>query len=132
MAGIIFWASVFLVVYCYFLYPLLLGMLARLFPKPDLYKTVYEPEVTLLIAAYNEKDVIAAKLENSLGLDYPRERLQILVAADGSDDDTDSIVQSFSSRGVELSYRPERRGKMATSLRMQGRCDFGSSVPCHC
>jgi cellulose synthase/poly-beta-1,6-N-acetylglucosamine synthase-like glycosyltransferase len=69
--------------------------------------------VTLLIAAYNEEATIAEKLENSLALDYPPDRLQILVAADGSDDHTPDIVQSFASRGVELSYSPPRHGKMA-------------------
>jgi len=113
IAGIVFWTSIFLIAYCYFFYPLILGMLARLFPKSVSYNAVFEPDVTLLIAAYNEKDVIAEKLENCLALDYPREHLQILVAADGSDDGTDQIVQSFADRGVELSYRPERRGKMA-------------------
>ena len=71
------------------------------------------PFVTLLIAAHNEAEVIGQKLENSLGLDYPQERLQILVAADGSDDETVSIVQEYASNGVELSYHPARRGKLA-------------------
>jgi cellulose synthase/poly-beta-1,6-N-acetylglucosamine synthase-like glycosyltransferase len=112
IAGSLFWLSVFFILYTYLLYPLALGLLARLFPKPEPWAP-YEPPVTLLIAAYNEKDVIAAKLENSLALDYPREKLQILVAADGSDDGTDAVVRSFAARGVELSYRPERGGKMA-------------------
>lgn len=113
IAGIVFWVSVFMIAYCYILYPLILGILARLFPKPRPIDTVIEPDVTLLIAAYNETDVIAEKLENSLDLDYPPERLQILVAADGSDDGTAEIVKSFASHGVELSFQPERRGKMA-------------------
>lgn len=113
IAGIVFWVSVFMIAYCYILYPLILGILARLFPKPRPIDTVIEPDVTLLIAAYNETDVIAEKLENSLDLDYPPERLQILVAADGSDDGTAEIVKSFASHGVELSFQAERRGKMA-------------------
>jgi cellulose synthase/poly-beta-1,6-N-acetylglucosamine synthase-like glycosyltransferase len=57
--------------------------------------------------------VIAAKLENSLNLAYPPERLQILVAADGSTDSTPEIVRQYAERGVELSYAPLRQGKMA-------------------
>ncbi len=61
----------------------------------------------------DEEAVISAKLENNLALDYPRERLQILVAADGSNDGTPEIVRAYAPRGVELSYRPARGGKMA-------------------
>ena len=52
-------------------------------------------------------------MENSLALDYPRDLLQILIAADGSDDGTDSVVREFAQRGVELSFDPQRNGKMA-------------------
>ena len=69
------------------------------------------PTVTLIIAAYNEEAVIKAKLENSLALDYPSDKLQILVAADGSDDRTVELVKEFASRGVDLSFQPAREGK---------------------
>jgi cellulose synthase/poly-beta-1,6-N-acetylglucosamine synthase-like glycosyltransferase len=72
-----------------------------------------EPSVTLLIAAYNEEAFIRQKLENALHLDYPAEKLQILVAADGSDDQTADIVRSFAAQGVQLSFQPARLGKMA-------------------
>lgn len=110
--GLLFWSSVLLIVYVYVGYPLVLTLLAALRRKPAEYSS-YLPTVTLLIAAYNEQDVIASKLENTFALDYPPEKLQILVAADGSDDRTPEIVRSFDLRGVELSYQPERRGKMA-------------------
>lgn len=112
MAGMIFWLCFVLVVYVYAGYPILVWLLARLRPKPPAYRPE-TPSLTLLIAAYNEEGCIAAKLENSLSLDYPSDRLQILVAADGSDDQTAEIVRSFAARGVELSYEPERRGKMS-------------------
>lgn len=110
--GLLFWLSVLFILYVYLGYPLILALLARLRRKPAAYPS-YLPKVTLLIAAYNEQDVIASKLENTLALDYPGENLQIIVAADGSDDQTAEIVKSFAPRGVELSYQPERRGKMA-------------------
>jgi cellulose synthase/poly-beta-1,6-N-acetylglucosamine synthase-like glycosyltransferase len=69
------------------------------------------PNVSILIAAYNEQDVIASKLENTLALDYPADCMQIVVAVDGSDDRTAEIVESFADRGVELSYDVRRRGK---------------------
>lgn len=113
MIAFLFWMSIFLILYTYAFYPLLLGLFARFKPKPKFDDETYEPTVTLLIAAYNERQVISKKLENSLELDYPRQKLQILVAADGSNDGTDAIVMTYAHRGIELSYQPERRGKMA-------------------
>src|ERR1700724_3915187 len=60
------------------------------------------PRVTLVIAAYNEEAVIGQKLENCLELDYPRDRLEIVVASDGSTDRTDEIVESYADRGIAL------------------------------
>ncbi|MGQ9549508.1 MAG: glycosyltransferase family 2 protein [Roseiflexus sp.] len=117
MSGRWFWFCVATIGYAYVGYPALLTVLARLRPVRPFPPLTDLPIVTLLIAAYNEQNVIAAKLENTLALDYPRERLQVLVAADGSDDATPEVVAGFADRGVELSYRPGRSGKMAAILR---------------
>ncbi len=108
----LFWLSIALVIYTYAGYPALLALLARFFHKEVIRQPII-PSVTLLIAAYNEESIIAKKLENSLALDYPHEKLQILVTADGSDDRTPDIVREFSAQGVELCFEPPRRGKMA-------------------
>lgn len=115
MRGIrfVFWACVGSIAYTYAGYPLVLAALARLRGRRPTAPADPLPPVTLLIAAYNERDVIGRKLANSLDLDYPKELLQILVAADGSTDDTPSVIRSYADRGVELSFRPERRGKVA-------------------
>lgn len=110
--GFLFLAAVLGIWYTYFGYPLLLGIFASLRLKRVSYP-LQEPIITLLIAAYNEESSIISKLENSLLLDYPREKLQIIVAADGSNDKTPDLVKQFANRGVELSYYKERRGKMA-------------------
>jgi poly-beta-1,6-N-acetyl-D-glucosamine synthase len=110
--AILFWLSVFFVFYAYAGYPLLLGLFTRIRPRLLPFEP-YFPTVTLLIAAYNEEKALAEKLKNTLALDYPREKLQILVAADGSTDRTVEIAQSFAGRGVELSFSPNRDGKMA-------------------
>jgi len=112
MIGILFWLCMAGIFYVYAGYPLILTLFASFRPRPGAYDP-YLPTVTLLITAYNEQEVIAAKLENSLALDYPSDRLQILVAVDGCDDRTVEIVSSFALRRVELSYDPARRGKMA-------------------
>jgi biofilm PGA synthesis N-glycosyltransferase PgaC len=70
--------------------------------------------VTLLIAAHDEEDVVAGKIENSLALDYPPDRLRIVLASDGSRDRTNAIAQSYASRGVVVHAYPLRRGKIAT------------------
>lgn len=112
MIGQLFWLCIGSIIYTYVGYPLLLTLLARTRPRGQLYEPA-TPAVTLLIAAHNEQAIIAEKLENSLALDYPRERLQILVAADGSNDHTPDIVRLYAGQGAELSYSPPRRGKMA-------------------
>jgi cellulose synthase/poly-beta-1,6-N-acetylglucosamine synthase-like glycosyltransferase len=111
MIALLFWLFSLSIIYTYIGYPFLLGLFARLRPPKTAYPP-YEPFITLLIAAYNEESIITQKLENSLLLDYPREKLQIIVAADGSNDKTVDLVKQFVDRGVELSYSPERRGKM--------------------
>jgi len=108
----LFWLFVGLVFYTYVGYPLALTVLARLRPKQGEYPP-HLPSVTLLIAAYNEELTIGAKLENSLALDYPSDKLQILIAVDGSNDRTHEIVDRYAAQGVELSYSPARGGKMA-------------------
>lgn len=112
MTAWLFWLFVGSIVYAYAGYPILLTLLARMRAKPE-WESSETPGVTLLIAAYNEEEVIEKKLANSLALDYPADRLQILVATDGSDDRTPDIVRSFVDRHVELSHSPERKGKMA-------------------
>jgi poly-beta-1,6-N-acetyl-D-glucosamine synthase len=112
MIAFIFWLSIFIIAYTYVGYPVLLYLLAKIRKNPVEYQNS-EPVVTLLIAAYNEENYIRRKLENSLALDYPAEKLQILVVADGSSDRTAEIVESFQDRHVELCYQPQRQGKLA-------------------
>lgn len=110
--GAIFWTTVALIAYAYIVYPLLLTVLLPVCAKP-IQPRRDAPRVALLITANDEASVIEAKLTNSLACDYPRERLQIVVASDGSVDATNAIVSRYASRGVRLLAFPERRGKMA-------------------
>lgn len=112
MLGILFWLCVLLIIYTYAGYPFLIWLFSRAMPRPIADSTA-TPYVTLLIAAFNEEKVIAQKIENSLQLIYPRDRLQILVMDDGSEDRTQEIIKGYADRGVELAYNPPRRGKMA-------------------
>lgn len=105
------WLAVAVVLYAYFGYGVAIALISRFVKRPIRY-TDELPKVTLLIAAYNEEDVIAEKLENSFKLDYPTDKLEILVVADGSSDGTCDVVRRYADRGVRLEYQSERRGKI--------------------
>lgn len=120
---ILFWVSVGAILYAYLGYPLLIAVLARLFPRKDRYATPTPPPVTLLIAAYNEDLVIEGKIRNSLASDYPREKLQVLVVTDGSSDSTPELVRGFARDGVKLLHDPKRGGKMAAINRALPQAD---------
>lgn len=110
--ALIFWVSLVFIFYTYFGYPIIIGLLASMKPKPE-WSDGHTPSVTVLIAAYNEEKVIQKKIENTLAINYPREKIQIIIAADGSSDQTVEMVNKFSAQGVLLSFTPERGGKMA-------------------
>lgn len=107
---ICFYASAALLCYTYVGYPLLLALVSRLRSRP-VRRAEFMPHVSVIITAYNEERDITAKLENTLMLDYPSEKLEIIVASDCSSDRTDEIVREFSARGVRLYRQTERLGK---------------------
>ena len=111
VAAFVFWSSTALLAYVYAGYPALLTGL-RLFADRPVRRASIEPTVCLFITANDEAHVIEAKLRNALALDYPRERLDIIVASDGSIDDTNAIVRRFGPRVSLLELSP-RRGKIA-------------------
>jgi len=109
----LFWICVALLAYVYAGYPLLVGFLARFFPQPVNCAGVFDQSVSLLISAYNEGPVIAAKLENALALDFVRASLEVIVVSDCSDDSTDEIARGYADRGVRLLRQNQRLGKSA-------------------
>jgi cellulose synthase/poly-beta-1,6-N-acetylglucosamine synthase-like glycosyltransferase len=111
MRRLLFWGSAALVAYTYAGFPLLVLARARLRPRP-VKGAEWTPSLSLVIAARNEAGVISQKLDNILGLDYPQERLQVVVASDGSEDGTDDIVRDYEEHGVTLVSLP-RVGKAA-------------------
>jgi cellulose synthase/poly-beta-1,6-N-acetylglucosamine synthase-like glycosyltransferase len=108
---IIFWVSLAGVFYTYIGYPIFLIIAARFFKKPVNKKEIYPP-VSLLVVANNEDWVIRQKVENSLACNYPGDQLKVVIASDGSDDNTNDIVREYQDRGVKLFVYPERKGKM--------------------
>ena len=108
----VFVGSIGVLAYVYGIYPLLLA-LARPFRR-DVLRAELLPDVCLVIAANDEASVIGAKLQNSLDLDYPKDKLKIIIASDGSVDDTNRIVSACQDPRVTLLAFPERRGKIST------------------
>ena len=115
---ILFWVCLFIVFYTYIGYGILLYMIIRLkrlfCGKPQ--KTVLPaddqlPTMTLMICAYNEEDVVAEKMENTLALDYPRDKFRIMWVTDGSNDRTNELLAAYPE--VDIVFSPERRGKTA-------------------
>jgi len=107
----LFWLSLSLLVYSYFIYPLIL----YLFVKPEKATMVMPnelPSVDIIIAAYNEESCIKARIENVLNQDY-QGVFQILVASDGSQDDTGKIIEAFTDSRVQAYNFPENRGKIS-------------------
>lgn len=118
--AVFFWLAVGTVFYAFIGYGIMLYVLVKLkqLIKPPYVirdKLGVYPTVTLLVAAYNEADMIGAKIENTLELDYPDERLQLIFITDGSDDGTPAIVGGYPR--ILLLHEPERRGKMAAIKR---------------
>src|SRR5688572_22512826 len=91
------WVSIAMIALITFGYPLALSIVVP-FMRRTRHCADAEPTVTLVIAAHNEERCLAAKLENALALDYPRERLEIIVASDGSSDRTHQIAESYADR----------------------------------
>lgn len=110
---IVFIGLTVLLAYVYAGYPALLFLVARFFPRPHRLDDRHEPSVTIVISAHNEEDVMGSKIVNTLELDYPADKLAVLVVSDASIDQTDEIVKTFEDRGVRLVRSPKRRGKTA-------------------
>ncbi len=114
LLAILFWGSLLLLLYPLLLYPGIVALLARLFPEP-VRKALPDPlpTVSVVIPAHNEEAVVAQKIENTLALDYPADRLEILLASDGSTDKTVEIARKTVHPSFRFLDFPVRRGKLA-------------------
>lgn len=129
--NIVFWVSLFLIFYSYIGYGILVWIIVKIksairrqsaignrelgtdspLPTPD----SRLPTVALVIAAYNEEDFIREKIHNTLALDYPKDRLELIFITDGSNDSTPEIIGGYP--GILLLHQPERKGKVAAMNR---------------
>jgi glycosyltransferase involved in cell wall biosynthesis len=107
---VVFWFSLIFIFYAYLGYPLLLAVVG-IFRQAVIYKGNITPMVSFIITAYNEDKRIKDKIENTLKLNYPKDKLEVIVASDCSTDGTDEIIKSYQSQGIRLARAPERKGK---------------------
>ena len=121
IALVTFWLCLGLVVYVYAGYPLLLVVWSRLRPRPVRRGTA-EPPVSLVLAVRGGGERLEAKLENLLALDYPRDRLQIVVSLDGASADCERAAERFAARGVEVVRSERHQGKAAALNRGVAVC----------
>ena len=115
---ILFWATLLIVFYTYIGYGILLYIIIRLKRllkgaplQPAMPADENLPTMTLMICAYNEEDVVKEKMENTLALDYPKDKFRIMWVTDGSNDHTNELLKAYPE--VDIVFSPERRGKTA-------------------
>ncbi|WP_345232669.1 glycosyltransferase family 2 protein [Hymenobacter saemangeumensis] len=106
---VLFWLALAVVFYTYVGYAAIVGLWAKLRPRAPLPEQPFEPEVTLVVPAYNEADILAEKVRNCLALDYPAGKLRLLFITDGSNDHSGEVLAAFP--GVQHLHQPERAGK---------------------
>ena len=113
ISAAIFWIATVLILYSYFVYPIVVFLIARLYREQLLQgERDSTPErVSILISAYNEEKIIRSKIENCLNIDYPEDKLEVLVGSDGSTDRTNEIIESIDDTRVRFFRFGERNGK---------------------
>ncbi len=121
----LFWTSVAIIIYSYFIYPLVLftfsGIMQAISDTKYLWRRHQRrtlavkdyPAVSIIIAAYNEESCIKARVENLIALDYPKEKLRLLIGSDGSSDKTAEILSAFDIKNLQVHIFTDNRGKMS-------------------
>jgi hypothetical protein len=107
----IFWLCLSLIAYTYLIYPGLIFILARLFPKQPVLAQNDYPSLTMVISAYNEEQVLERKIKNCLAIDYPRDKISFVFGSDGSTDSTNQILETIDNPQIRSRIFSEREGK---------------------
>ena len=110
----LFWVSSFIIIYNYALYPVIIILLSKFYQREHVSSSINDddlPSVSFIIAAFNEERVIEDKIKNSLKLIYPKDKLEIIVVSDGSDDNTETLVKAFDENNVISLHDKPRKGK---------------------
>lgn len=119
LAIVLFWVPLGFIVYHWVLFPVLLWIYGRLFPRKFHFEQRDEPlRVSVVMAVYNEEAIIAEKMKNILAMEYPADYLEILIGSDNSIDRTDEIIRSFNDPRVRLIHYDEQAGKTVVLNRL--------------
>jgi len=117
---IVFWISLCLIIHCYLVFPITLPFVSEFFKrKHKSFSGKFQPKVSILISAFNEEGIIEKKIQNLLELDYPKEKLEILIGDDGSIDRTAEIILKYKEQGIRLIQAEKNAGKAAMLNRLQ-------------
>lgn len=127
MADFLFWIFFIPLFYTYIGYPILLKVISFFYHR-DITKAEINPKVTLIISAYDEETSIRKKIENSLNLEYDKNKLEIIIASDSSTDKTDEIVREYILQGIKLVRLEERGGKTAVQNYAVSKTDADSKI----
>jgi len=114
MIKFVFWLSISVIFYTYIGYPLLITFLAKRRKRAFVPKLREYPKVSVIIPVYNEEDVLERKINNCLNVDYPYEKIEVLVGSDGSTDRTNDIIMSFRDERIKYIISKARHGKPTT------------------
>ena len=111
--SLLFWTTLVCIFYSYIGYPVLLFLLANFFSRKRVVDTQYCPRISMLVAAYNEESNILIKIDNFTQINYPANRMEIIIGSDGSNDGTNKILTSYSNEQIRPILYNKRRGKAA-------------------
>ena len=115
----VFWISLGAVAYSYLGYPLVLWVLSKLLPKP-IAKAPLEPRISVVIAAHNEVETLPSKIQNLQLVDYPQDKIEIVISSDGSTDGTNELL--WQTPGIRVVVSELRQGKAAAINRAVEAC----------
>lgn len=115
MPEILFWFSIGLLLYTYVGFGAFLALLTRIIRRKEIYnkQTEYMPDISVIVSAYNEEKVIAKRIRNLFDLRYPKEKLEIIIASDGSSDCTVDVAEKYEEYGIKILDFKQNRGKAA-------------------
>jgi cellulose synthase/poly-beta-1,6-N-acetylglucosamine synthase-like glycosyltransferase len=114
MTKFIFWLSLTIIFYTYLAYPIIISILAKFKRKKDNFIISEYPTVSIIMPLFNEAEVIEQKIKNLLKLDYPRQKIEILIGSDGSYDNTELILKKNIHKGIKFFSQRKRQGKPYT------------------
>ena len=119
LATVLFWAAFGIMLYHWVAFPVMLWLWGKVSPRRYRPEPRTEPfKVSVLMAVYNEEEIIAKKMKNLLGADYPADKMEILIGSDNSTDRTDDIIQSFNDPRVRLIHYDQQAGKTVVQNRL--------------